>query len=92
MAIILEEGCIRTGAICQIGVTGLYALGDLYHYGSGDSGAIIFRHREPVNIPPRNYLNGIFRGWEHNWVNGDLTITIAKAQHFQYFGYEGKPI
>lgn len=86
---ILEEGCIKTGAICKF-PDGWYALGDLYHYGS--PGVIIFRHGAPISKPPRDYLNGHFESWEHQWNNEPYQVLIARDSDFQYFGYEGKQI
>lgn len=86
---ILEEGCIRTGAICK-NTHGLFALGDLFHY----NGTVIFRHRGWQESPPRDYLNGIFHDWHHDWEASDNynNVIIAPSSQFQYFGYEGKPI
>lgn len=84
----LEQGCIRTGA-CLRFPDGGYALGDLYYYADG---CYIFRHRAIVAKPPRDYLNGEFIDWKHQWLaEGDLTITIGTSRDFRYFGYEGRP-
>jgi len=88
----LEQGCIRTGAVCKF-PDGSYALGDLFHY----SGTYVFRHRTVVTTPPRDYLNGEFIDWRHQWPcwtpdGPGLLITIGTSRDFLYYGYKGRPI
>lgn len=84
----LEQGCIKTGAVCKFAGGG-YAVGDLFHY----NGCYIFRHRSIVAQPPRPSLHGEFIDWKHQWqAEGDLTITIGTERDFLYLGYTGRPI